>query len=155
MNCNTTYCYRHTPELIQTRNKDDFNTIKLQKVFITILRITQLTLLPLGFRTTIDWRTTLYQYHMEFIQTSLIFFSSVDPQRYPVECLYTSTFLSFHGRHTSPQCRFQSGLSKRNHCSDLSVPWCQFTMCSSSSQPSLETHCGWWHTLAPSLWAAH
>ncbi|KAG1056818.1 hypothetical protein G6F43_001323 [Rhizopus delemar] len=31
MNCNTTYCYRHTPELIQTRNKDDFNTIKLQK----------------------------------------------------------------------------------------------------------------------------
>ncbi|CAO3680145.1 unnamed protein product [Rhizopus stolonifer] len=31
MNCNTTYCYRHTPELIRTREKDDFTPLELQK----------------------------------------------------------------------------------------------------------------------------
>ncbi|KAL7320543.1 hypothetical protein PS15m_000422 [Mucor circinelloides] len=34
MNCTTkvpTYCYRHSPELIKTRNKDDIDTIQLEK----------------------------------------------------------------------------------------------------------------------------
>ncbi|KAL9541019.1 hypothetical protein MBANPS3_009350 [Mucor bainieri] len=38
MNCTTkvpTYCYRHSPELIKTRNKDDVDTIQLEKELST------------------------------------------------------------------------------------------------------------------------
>lgn len=38
MNCTTkapTYCYRHSPELIKTRNKDDIDTIQLEKELST------------------------------------------------------------------------------------------------------------------------